>query len=409
MPSDSTINRDLLRRYDADGMVEIMLGGYLLIAGLLLASHSLLDMLALYLPAGAALLTPIWRRKITFARLGYSDVVEAYEKRWQFWLVIFFFFLPFVLIGVALLLDYLGWVTPGNKGSYSVPMSIAVGCVIALFVAAIGFIRRRPLLYFVALALAALVTLAAINHVRLGYAVAVTGTLLLGMGLLRLNRFCGTHPPIGRDPMPKPDFEAVHTGILSRFKKGGLIQFYIAGLMVFMIVDCACDWNFWVMMIGFLALIASFMLSLEWWRRRVLNRRLGYVKMPLGRVQWSKQTAQMMIFMIPAQLAANWVSKRLCRIHFAGLVDNSDQSDGIRFIVFLGLFFTANALADKAIHEFITAFMFLTLPFVALYFGLSEIYAFSLVAAVSLGFGVIKLKRFLQENPVITEDESANG
>jgi hypothetical protein len=397
--------KPLLTLYDSDGMVEILIGAYLLVAGLCLASHSILDMLAMYLPLVAPLIIPMWRRKITFARIGYSDVIEAYDKRWRFWLVVVFFFLPLVFIGITLLFDWLGWLSPGKHTDQPPQIKIMVGGVIALFLVAIGFLRRMPRLYPFAVLLVALVAVTAFQHIRFGYAVSLTGAALLGLGLLRLSQFRSEHPRRHGDPMPKPDFEKVQTGIFLRFRQGGMTEFYIAGMMLFMIVYCASDWNHWAMLVGGLGFLSFLLLGMEWWKRGVLNPRLGYVKVPHEGGRWSKQTAQMMIFMAVAMIAADWVCKRLGQIHFAGLQENSDHLMGIKYIVWFGVFFAASAIADKVAIWGIMAVMLLSLPFAALYLGLSEIYAFGLIATVSLVLGMIKLQKFLRNNPVMTESE----
>jgi len=190
-PTLTDLENKVQRRYDQDGAIETLMGFGFLLAGLGLASGTTVGALApvLVLPIALA-----WRRRITYPRLGYAAVVD--KRRGEFRRR----FVPVALTVIALMIlviiafEAAGKSVPGANDAVARYQKIAIGLILSAFVASLAALRRLPHLYVVAGLMMALFVGAVTLRISAGYALAVTGTVLFAIGMVRLVRFLRDNP-----------------------------------------------------------------------------------------------------------------------------------------------------------------------------------------------------------------------
>jgi hypothetical protein len=141
------------------------------------------------------LLIWIWRRRITYPRLGYSKFVARREipRSWRIRTFSLFFVLGFafsISMSLSLRLNSAIHPLPHNQGD----LSSTTGSMVGLGMAVVGVILGMKRMWMIVVPMLAMIWLAAYIHVSQGWVIVLAGLLLIGIGLERLRHFLRDYP-----------------------------------------------------------------------------------------------------------------------------------------------------------------------------------------------------------------------
>jgi hypothetical protein len=205
-PSDLiALENDVLRRYERDGMVETLLGLGLVMGGFVLTSRSAGDstnIIGGLLPIFIFLMAKAWRawrKRITYPRLGYSELIGRQTRDRKRRLRIF---VLGILAALAAGIFIYAWASdnlgePGLLRRHA--GTLVFGGVVALAIAAAGMARKAKHLYLFAVLCYLMCIATYLADVSGGYALEVTGALLLIVGIAKLVLFLRANPVLERE------------------------------------------------------------------------------------------------------------------------------------------------------------------------------------------------------------------
>ncbi|HEY3296069.1 MAG TPA: hypothetical protein VGL38_11590 [bacterium] len=187
---------DILSRYNRDGALEFLLGLGLILGGLRLLVHGNMTSpmtLALFVIILAA---RAWRRRITYPRLGYIELLATRRHKWRVRVLTMWVVAP-LLIALAAMLYKVAGGAPDDPGLFEHrEMKLVFGSIIALIIAMVGGFHRMKHLYLFAALLWLLIFAAYALNLSGGYALLTTGAALLITGLVRLRLFLRDNPKL---------------------------------------------------------------------------------------------------------------------------------------------------------------------------------------------------------------------
>jgi hypothetical protein len=194
MDQESTkeLERSVLHAYDRDGMLETLMGVALVIGGLnLIAGGGAVTGL---LPIVIILMARAWKRRITYPRLGYAEIVSIRRKRRARTLLLVILAV-FGVVGLAFAAALSGGAVKDAASFFAGPHAkLLFGAFLSAIMVGIGIVQKAPLLYALAVLLFALVVAADRMGFSGGYGLAVTGALMGIVGLARLSLFLRANP-----------------------------------------------------------------------------------------------------------------------------------------------------------------------------------------------------------------------
>jgi hypothetical protein len=194
------LENDVLRRYERDGMVETLLGLGLVMGGLVLISRSMggsKNILGGLIPIFILLmllLSKAWKRRITYPRLGYAELIarQAKDRHRRLRVVV-----PGLLAALVAGIILFAW-TSDKAGEAGLLRhhagTLFFGGAVALTIAAAGIARKMRHLVLLAVLCYLLCIATYLADVSGGYALEVTGGLLLIVGIVRLVLFLHGNP-----------------------------------------------------------------------------------------------------------------------------------------------------------------------------------------------------------------------
>jgi hypothetical protein len=194
------LENDVLRRYERDGLVETLLGLGLVMGGLVLISRStggstnifggLIPIFILLM----LLLSKAWKRRITYPRLGYTELIarRAKDRNRRIRIVV-----PGLL--AALVAGIILFACTSDKVGEAGLLrhhagTLFFGGAVALTIAAAGIARKMRHLVLFAVLCYLLCIATYLVDVSGGYALEVAGGLLLIVGIVRLVLFLRENP-----------------------------------------------------------------------------------------------------------------------------------------------------------------------------------------------------------------------
>ncbi|RPH96562.1 hypothetical protein EHM69_01000 [candidate division KSB1 bacterium] len=201
----------IYQEFNKDGALIACLGFMFVCMGVFLAAWPVLsESIPLFqtLPSGfeglisigatailGYLLIWIWRRRITYPRLGYSKFVARrdFPRNWR-WRAIFLFFVLIFLFSISmslsLRLNSAVHPLPHNLGD----LSSNTGSFVGIGMAVVGVILGMKRMWMIVVPMLAMIWLAAYIHVSQGWVIVLAGLLLIGIGLERLRHFLRDYP-----------------------------------------------------------------------------------------------------------------------------------------------------------------------------------------------------------------------
>jgi hypothetical protein len=189
----TNLEEKIARQYDRDGMVETVIGLALTLGGLSLATKSGGTFTGL-VPVYVILIARLWKKKITYPRLGFAEFLakRTKERKTRMLMFLLVLFLAVALAALILMavsgkLGDLSFLT-GPQGK------LIFGDMVALMIAALGAIRKMRHLYVFAVIAYLFCIGAYFLNVSGGWALCVTGVLLLIVGIVRLVLFLRDNP-----------------------------------------------------------------------------------------------------------------------------------------------------------------------------------------------------------------------
>jgi hypothetical protein len=195
----TNIEEKMAREYDRDGMVEFVLGLGLTMGGLSLATRSGTTVSGL-VPIYVILIARLWKKKITYPRLGYAEFLSKRKKERKTRMLMFLLVL-FLAVALAMLILL---AAAGSLGDLSFLSGregkLIFGGLVALMFVALGAIRKMKHLYAFAVLCYLLCIGTYLLHVSGGWALSITGALLLAVGLARLVTFLRANPKLEGKP-----------------------------------------------------------------------------------------------------------------------------------------------------------------------------------------------------------------
>jgi len=189
----SELEAKIFAEYGQDGAIETLMGAGLLLIGLNMAGNAETVFIGL-IPIFIVLLARVWRKRITFPRLGYVAFSSERRARRRRTVIILLF------AGVCAMLLAVWSSNLVQESAVADPASAANltrlfhGTVLSLIIAAVARFRRVNHLYLFAVLNLILFIVAVATHQPSGLAVAGTGIALLGFGVARTVRFLRLHP-----------------------------------------------------------------------------------------------------------------------------------------------------------------------------------------------------------------------
>jgi hypothetical protein len=194
------LENDVLRQYERDGLVETLLGLGLVMGGLVLISRSTggsANILGGLIPIFILLmllLSKAWKRRITYPRLGYTELIarRAEDRHRRIRVVV-----PGLLAALAAGIILFAWTSDkvGEAGLLRHHAgTLFFGGAVALTIAAAGIARKMRHLILFAVLCYLLCIATYLADVSGGYALEVTGGLLLIVGIIRLVLFLRGNP-----------------------------------------------------------------------------------------------------------------------------------------------------------------------------------------------------------------------
>jgi hypothetical protein len=188
----------MAREYDRDGMVESLIGFALVLGGLSLATKAGTAVSGL-VPIYVILIAKLWKKKITYPRLGYAEFLAKRRKERKTRMLLFLLLL-FLAVALAMLLIMAASGSLGDLSFVSGPKGkLIFGGLITVMIAALAFFRKMKHLYAFAALSYLLIIGAYLLDVSGGWALSVTGILLLIVGIVRLVIFIRANPKLEGD------------------------------------------------------------------------------------------------------------------------------------------------------------------------------------------------------------------
>lgn len=198
MVNFTDLEEKIAREYDRDGMVETLLGLGLALGGLSLATKSGSTVSGL-MPIYIILIGRLWKKKITYPRLGYAEFLAKRKKERKTRMLMFLLVL-FLAVALAVLILMAAAGSLGDLGFLFGPKGkLIFGGLVALIMAALGVIRKMKHLYIFAVLCYLLCIGAYLLNVSGGWALSLTGALLLIVGLTRLVMFLRANPKLNAE------------------------------------------------------------------------------------------------------------------------------------------------------------------------------------------------------------------
>jgi len=190
----SNLERKIFLQYKKDGALETILG----LAMMYIGMTKLTDTSGVFrtiVPIFVILFILIWKKRITFPRLGYFEFTQerrARTRRSVFAMISVAFITVALAIWGSHLVESGGAADPATVKSTKLLLS---GGMLAIVIASVaGFMQIRHLFYFAALSFL-LFAAAAWFAFSSGFAFLGLGLPLLVFGLIRLSHFLKQHPP----------------------------------------------------------------------------------------------------------------------------------------------------------------------------------------------------------------------
>jgi len=195
VPELADVKERIARQYEQDGLLESLMGFALLIGGLSLASHGGSSYLGIF-PVFFVIFAKAWRRKITYPRLGYAGFLEQERRQRKTRVLITMLMVVAALaLGILIYLALAGKM--GDMEFLSGPSGkLIFGAAIAIIIATVAAVRKATHLYYFAVLVNLLVIGAYMLNISGGYALALTGLLLLILGVVRLILFLRANPKL---------------------------------------------------------------------------------------------------------------------------------------------------------------------------------------------------------------------
>jgi len=191
----TNLEERMSREYDRDGMVEFLLGLALTLGGLSLATRAGTTFSGL-VPIYVILIAKLWKKKITYPRLGYAEFLSKRKKERKTRMLMFLLVL-FLAVALAMLIIMAAAGSLGDLSFITGPSGkLFFGGLIALMLVALGAIRKMKHLYAFAVLSYLLILGAYILNVSGGWALCITGALLLIVGVARLLVFLKANPKL---------------------------------------------------------------------------------------------------------------------------------------------------------------------------------------------------------------------
>ncbi len=181
------LEEKIYQDYSRDGMGETLMGIGLLIGSLSMTEH--FYQAAPFLPIILIFIGQAWRKRITYPRLGYAEIVAKKRTTPKRGILL-------ILVTALLLLAVASTAfMHATRGSTPLPHDkLLLGAIIAAIIAGAGIALRLKSVWVVAVLMLGFFAIADYWQFSAGWAMAAAGVIMLGMGLLRLRRFVRDNP-----------------------------------------------------------------------------------------------------------------------------------------------------------------------------------------------------------------------
>jgi len=203
----SRLEEKIYQEYSRDGAILTMLGLYILWAGLCVVAwpfpwdHFGISawptpwngLIPCVLAFPLLLLVQVWRKRISFPRLGYAKSVARRDiPRHRVWRYMLIGFAITVLLGVWMRLSLR--VHSGMRGSDKEAIVGLAAVTLGIGLAGAEVNLQKKHFWAIIILTFGLVVLASCLGVDEGWAIGIIGLLLAGIGLARLRRFLRDYP-----------------------------------------------------------------------------------------------------------------------------------------------------------------------------------------------------------------------
>ena len=184
---------EIVQRYNKDGALESILGFCLTVAGWNFLDPPRGGLPIALLPIYMVLLIKAWRKRITYPRLGYTELLaERRARARKTVLISLAVFLILFAIVVWAVISIAG--QSPNDPAAKAWLKLCYGLPICAFMAWMGKVRQNTTLYWTSGMLAILFVATAFVRISPGWAFLFTGILLLLFGTIRLIQFLRENP-----------------------------------------------------------------------------------------------------------------------------------------------------------------------------------------------------------------------
>jgi hypothetical protein len=189
------LESEILQAYNKDGMLETLMGSMLLLGGINLAQHG--GATLGILPILVILIGRAWRKRITYPRLGYAEILakrRATQRKEMLRMIGLAVLAVAALTVIAILAAR---ATNEDQDLLTQPHAkLFFGAFISAIIAGVAATQRVRLFYFVAVLLFILIIATDLLQISGGYALASTGAILLVVGVVKLIIFLRANPKL---------------------------------------------------------------------------------------------------------------------------------------------------------------------------------------------------------------------